>query len=1008
MHQHMPAHGMKASQHREAVPLWRGCMLQTYFTAKGRIDYFIVEEPSLSSSPSGEASRDLEEQAGVVQDVGESRADRVPWLVHTGFPAHMRGLRDAEIQSSYSLPPKKLPGGDCGGEGEDNSDLIRILVAAETVLRDAYKLCSDKSLERKMTQQRAKRLNEFRDAGGSSSGKPGGFRSFKNESSLTSYFRRMKQLLVYYYRVVFCEDGHFTRENEDQVLPRDVIEPTPQQQRAMEGIIDALREQDEMAKEKSADKEDDDERDAELKHAIRNFYVSLICQTVGSRPFRSAVLSFCAMLSRKKAFTRREANDDEQRKRCVWNEPGNFNSNLSALTWTAQLILFDFVCFHKQDDEDGYPNCWRRCAKTSRTAFAKNQARWSLDGQTIDYMGTKLHMEQVSQLVVSEFRQAHSLLYDELLFGANDIAPIEAWRLQDDLDLDDYGGSWLTDERNAEILKGTQDALLRQIEHRAELRGVYVRTDQAGGLSLCPKAMACYEAHVQEFLKRMVTLIHVPPAPPLRAPELLSVTYTNTGRRRCILIWEKIVIVYVRYHKSQEQVGAETENIRFLPRAIRDLLLTYLALVPPLRQVFLRQRKPGALLSPAYARAEVPQFQVAWWRQAAASITKEKFSAKERANFDLEEIAAAKEVEDKAALADLAGMSNHSYRTFNHAYASSTTLTMSTLLHRAYRASQSWRSLFRVDQLLQGKRPHTVSGTQAQGLLNACKKARFRTRPAQKEDGLLKVARRLYNDPGLQLRRPGQRDGMLATLGPRPAEQVIIILATGSGKTLIVMVSATLEGAATTILILPTVALRGNMLVRLGKVALKHYVWSPGSSKSAPLVIMSAEAACTESFLEYANRLADRQRLDRIVIDECHLTITANDYRRCMSQLGWYVRRVQTQTVWLTATLPPDYQELFIEHNKLVRPHIVRESTNRPNIRYIIRRERGLGTLCQRAARLVQTCWTRKDLFESERDKIILYCQTKELVAELADLLGCPSYTADSGTEEERRAVIEQ
>ncbi|KAJ3453736.1 hypothetical protein MRS44_018368 [Fusarium solani] len=491
MHQHMPAHGMKASQHREAVPLWRGCMLQTYFTAKGRIDYFIVEEPSLSSSPSGEvsalrfllppsqeegklfnelkadlaqASRDLEEQAGVMQDVGESRADRVPWLVHTGFPAHMRGLRDAEIQSSYSLPPKKLPGGDCGGEGEDNSDLIRILVAAETVLRDAYKLCSDKSLERKMTQQRAKRLNEFRDAGGSSSGKPGGFRSFKNESSLTSYFRRMKQLLVYYYRVVFCEDGHFTRENEDQVLPRDVIEPTPQQQRAIEGIIDALREQDEMAKEKSADEEDNEERDAELKHVIRNFYVSLICQTVGSRPFRSAVLSFCAMLSRKKAFTRREANDNEQRKRCVWNEPGNFNSNLSALTWTAQLILFDFVCFHKQDDEDGIPELLEKMCKkyfqqmaetpfghilqwrlylfaASRTAFAKNQARWSLDGQTIDYMGTKLHMEQVSQLVVSEFRQAHSLLYDELLFGANDIAPIEAWRLQDDLDLDDYGGS---------------------------------------------------------------------------------------------------------------------------------------------------------------------------------------------------------------------------------------------------------------------------------------------------------------------------------------------------------------------------------------------------------------------------------------------------------------------------------------------------------------------------------------------------------------------------------------
>ncbi|KAI8676079.1 hypothetical protein NCS56_00494800 [Fusarium sp. Ph1] len=435
----------------------------------------------------------------------------------------------------------------------------------------------------------------------------------------------------------------------------------------------------------------------------------------------------------------------------------------------------------------GYILQWRLYLfAASRTAIAKNQARWSLDGQTINYMGTRLQMEQ-------------------------EIAPVEAWRLHDDLDLDDYGGSWLTDERNAEILKGTQDALLRQIEHRAELRGVYVRTDQAGGLSLCPKAMACYEAHVQEFLKRMVTLIHVPPAPPLRAPELLSVTYTNTGRRRCILIWEKMVMVYVRYHKSQEQVSAETENIRFLPRAIGDLLLTYLALVPPLRQVFLRQRKPGALLSP-YLWSSLDG-EVAWWRQAAASITKEKFSAKERANFDLEEIAAAEEVEDEAALADLAGMSNHSYHTFNHAYAGSTTLTMSTLLHRAYRASQSWRSLFRVDQLLQGKRPHMVLGTQAQGLLNACKKARFRTRPAQKEDGLLKVARRLYNDPGLQLRRPGQRDGMLATLGPRPAEQVIVVLATGSGKTLIVMVGAALEGAATTILILPT-TVRSREVIR--------------------------------------------------------------------------------------------------------------------------------------------------------------------------------------------------
>ena len=45
-------------------------------------------------------------------------------------------------------------------------------------------------------------------------------------------------------------------------------------------------------------------------------------------------------------------------------------------------------------------------------------------------------------------------------------------------------------------------------------------------------------------------------------------------------------------------MGAETVNIRFLPKAIGELLLTYLAVVQPLRQAFLRQAKPGALLSP--------------------------------------------------------------------------------------------------------------------------------------------------------------------------------------------------------------------------------------------------------------------------------------------------------------------------------------------------------------------------------------------------------------------------
>ncbi len=70
---------------------------------------------------------------------------------------------------------------------------------------------------------------------------------------------------------------------------------------------------------------DKDKAELALKHAIRRLYLALICYTVGSILFKSPVLSFCTMLSRK---VRRKGQG-------LWEELGNFNSHLLALTWTA-------------------------------------------------------------------------------------------------------------------------------------------------------------------------------------------------------------------------------------------------------------------------------------------------------------------------------------------------------------------------------------------------------------------------------------------------------------------------------------------------------------------------------------------------------------------------------------------------------------------------------------------------------------------------------------------------
>jgi hypothetical protein len=57
-------------------------------------------------------------------------------------------------------------------------------------------------------------------------------------------------------------------------------------------------------------------------------------------------------------------------------------------------------------------------------------------------------------------------------------------------------------------------------------------------------------------------------------------------------------MLHTTYHKGQQQTGKFKDNIRFLPTALRDLLLDYLVYVIPLRQAFLRQSAPYIVISP--------------------------------------------------------------------------------------------------------------------------------------------------------------------------------------------------------------------------------------------------------------------------------------------------------------------------------------------------------------------------------------------------------------------------
>ena len=128
------------------------------------------------------------------------------------------------------------------------------------------------------------------------------------------------------------------------------------------------------------------------------------------------------------------------------------------------------------------------------------------------------------------------MLHDKLLFQAKDLIPIESWRLKDDLDVEDFGGSWLSYPSNAEFLEGAELALFRRIQGNTKLRAMFLTKAKDRSIILCPKAMDIYEAHAQEFLKPVLVLCDILGGLPVRASELLSVIWCNTTRQRYMLI----------------------------------------------------------------------------------------------------------------------------------------------------------------------------------------------------------------------------------------------------------------------------------------------------------------------------------------------------------------------------------------------------------------------------------------------------------------------------------------
>ncbi|KAJ4177210.1 hypothetical protein NW755_013980 [Fusarium falciforme] len=167
---------------------------------------------------------------------------------------------------------------------------------------------------------------------------------------------------------------------------------------------------------------------------------------------------------------------------------------------------------------------------------------------------------------------------------------------------------------------------------------------------------------------------------------------------------------------------------------------------------------------------------------------------------------------------------------------------------------------------------------------------------------------------------------------------IVQITPTGGGKSLTFMLPAYCAPDGVTVVITPLVSLENDMAVRCAKMGIDAYVWkSGGVQRAASLVFVTPESAVSKEFRAFVERMQGQEKLDRVVVDECHTALQySKTFRPQIGRLGQTLQDFGVPVVCLTATLKPTQERAFFQAMHFVpeRVRMFREATTRPNIQY--------------------------------------------------------------------------
>ncbi|PKX88229.1 P-loop containing nucleoside triphosphate hydrolase protein [Aspergillus novofumigatus IBT 16806] len=218
----------------------------------------------------------------------------------------------------------------------------------------------------------------------------------------------------------------------------------------------------------------------------------------------------------------------------------------------------------------------------------------------------------------------------------------------------------------------------------------------------------------------------------------------------------------------------------------------------------------------------------------------------------------------------------------------------------------------------------------------------------------------------------------------RGESPVVAVMPTSRGKSMLFMVPAFTAPRGTTIVVVPLIALQADMTRRCQELSISCVPWeSRQPPNAASIMLVTPKSAVSPDFQTFLNRLRWTRRLDRIVINKCHVVLNSqHNFQPQMAQLGWLVQaRTQIQMKYDQATMT-----------------IYRAQTSRPNVAYQVwqpdmtRVGRGL---YQWIKSEVVVAFIQDHIRQAAGGKVIIYANIIRQVTAMAQVLRCKAYYSE-------------